>query len=110
MQMTCWNMGIQLLMHLKWCFLSEDLKTSDDAAHDHVLGDVKDFIQKIESVAEKINLSLFKDFFESSSPADDAKMLINTENSHKSKKFVTEIKDRISNLKDTVKKWMKQKK
>ena len=104
MQMTCWNMGIQLLMHLKWCFLSEDLKTSDDAAHDHVLGDVKDFIQKIESVAEKINLSLFKDFFESSSPADDAKMLINTENSHKSKKFVTEIKDRISNLKDTVKK------
>ena len=84
--------------------MSEDLKTSDDAAHDHVLGDVKDFIQKIESIAEKINLSLFEDFFESSSPADDAKMLINTENSHKSKKFVAEIKDRISNLKDTIKK------
>ena len=84
--------------------MSEDLKTSDDAAHDHVLGDVKDFIQKIESIAERINLSLFEDFFESSSPADDAKMLINTENSHKSKKFVAEIKDRISNLKDTIKK------
>ena len=34
---------------------------------------VKDFIQKIESMSEKINLSLFEDFFESSSPADWAK-------------------------------------
>ena len=29
-------------------------------------------------MSEKINLSLFKEFFESSSPADYAKMLINT--------------------------------
>ena len=29
---------------------------------------------------EKINLSLFEDFFENSSPADYARMLINTKN------------------------------
>ena len=29
-------------------FLSEHLKTSDDAAHDHVLGDVNNLVQKIE--------------------------------------------------------------
>ena len=45
-----------------------------------MLKDVNNFIQKIESIAEKINLSLFEDFFESSSTADYAKMLINTKN------------------------------
>ena len=41
-------------MHLKMVFfLSGHLKTSDDAAHDHVLEDVNTFIQKIESMAEK---------------------------------------------------------
>ena len=44
----------------KGTFLSVHLKTSDDAVHGHVLEeDVKDFIQKIESMSEKINLSLF---------------------------------------------------
>ena len=37
-------------------------KKSDDAAHDYVLRDVKKFIQKIKSMAENINLSLFEDF------------------------------------------------
>ena len=80
------------------------LKKTNDAVYDYVLKDVKDFIQKIESMAEKINLSLFKDFFESSSPADYAKILINTENPDKNKEFVAEIKDRISTLKDRIKK------
>ena len=53
-------------------FSSEHLKKSDDAAYDYVLKDVENFIQKIESMAENINLSLFKDFFESSSPFDYA--------------------------------------
>ena len=83
-------------------FLSEHLKKSDDAAYDYVLENVDDFIQKTESMSEKINLSLFEDFFESSSPADYAKMLI--ENSDKNKEFVAEIKDRISALKDRIKK------
>ena len=48
-------------------FLSEHLKKSDAAAYDYVLKDVKNFIQKIESMAENINLSFFEDFFESSS-------------------------------------------
>ena len=52
---------------------------------------------------KKINLSLFKDFFESL-PADYAEMLINTENSEKNKEFVAEIKNRISDLKDRIKK------
>ena len=61
-------------------FSSEYFKKSDNVAYDYVLKDVNNFIQKIESIAEKINLSLFEDFFESSSTADYAKMLINTKN------------------------------
>ena len=39
---------------------------------------VKGFIQEIKSMEVKINLSLFEDVLESSSPAYYAKMLINT--------------------------------
>ena len=85
------------------------LKKTDAAAYDYVLKDVNSFIQKIESMSEKINLSLFEDFFESSSPADYAKTLININNPDKNKEFVTEMKDRISNLKGRIKKWAKQK-
>ena len=84
-------------------FLSEHLKKTDNAAYGYVLKDVKDFIQKIESMSEKINLSLFEDFFESSSPADYAKMLIKTKNLDKNKEIVAEIKDRISDLKQRIK-------
>ena len=84
-------------------FLSEYLKKSDDAAHDYVLKDVIKFIQKIESMAENINLSLFKDFFESSSPADYVKNLINVIDPNENKEIVSEIKDKISDLKDKIK-------
>ena len=84
-------------------FSSEYLKKSDDATYDYVLDDVNNFIQKIESMAEKINLSLFEDFFESLSPANYAKKLINTKNPDKHKDFVAEINDGISNLKDRIK-------
>ena len=83
-------------------FLSEYLKKSDDAAYDYVLKDVKNFIQEIKLMEEKINLSLFEHFFGLSSPADYAKMLINT-SSNENKKIVAEIKDRISGLKDRIK-------
>ena len=43
-------------------FLSEHLKKTDNAAYGYVLEDVKDFIQEIESMSEKINWSLFEDF------------------------------------------------
>ena len=46
-------------------FLSEHLKKSDAAAYDYVLKDAKNFIQKIESMSENINLSFFEDFFDS---------------------------------------------
>ena len=39
----------------------------------NVLKNADNFAQEIESMSKKINLSLFKDFFESSSPADYAK-------------------------------------
>ena len=64
-------------------FSSERLKKLDDAAYDYVLKDANNFIQEIKSMEEKINLSLSKDFFESSSPADYAEML--TENQDKNK-------------------------
>ena len=63
-----------------------------------MLEDVKDFIQKIKSMSEKINLSLFGDFL------NYHHQLIHTENPDKNKEFVAEIKDRISNLKDRIKK------
>ena len=86
-------------------FLSEHLKKSDDAAYDYVLvEDVYNFIQKIESMAEKIYLSLFQDFLELLSSADYGKTYINTKNPDENKEFVAEIKDRISDLKDKIKK------
>ena len=54
-------------------------------------------------MAEKINFSLFEDFFESSLPAYYAKMLINIKDSNENKEIVTEIKNRISDLKDRIK-------
>ena len=84
-------------------FSSEHVKKTDNAAYNYVLKDVNVFIQEIESMSEKINLSLFEDFFESSSPADYAKKLINT-SPNENKKIVAEIKDRISDLKDRIKK------
>ena len=68
-----------------------------------MLKDVKNFIQKIESMAENINLSLFEDFFESSSPADYEKELINTKNPDENKENVAEIKNRVLDLKDRTK-------
>ena len=50
-------------------------------------------------MAKNINLSLFEDFFESSSPVDYGKELVNVKDPNKNKEIVAEIKDRISNLK-----------
>ena len=69
----------------------------------------KRITQEIKSMSEKNNLSLFEEFFESSSPANYAKIIINT-SSDKNKEIVEEINDTISNLKGKIKKWLKQKK
>ena len=58
----------------------------------------------MKSIAEKINLGLFEDFFESLSSANYAKTIINTKNPDENKEFVAEIEDRVSNLKDRIKK------
>ena len=79
----------KLLGHLKMVlFLSEHLKKSDDAAYNYVLKDVNKFIEEIKSMEEKINLSLFEDFFGFSSPADYANELINTKNRNENKEIV----------------------
>ena len=74
-----------------------------------MLKDVDNFAQEIKSMSEKMNLSLFKEYFESSSPADYAKMLINT-SPNENKEIVVEIKDRISDLKDRIKEMSKKEK
>ena len=52
-----------------------------------------------------------KIFFESPSPADYTKMLINTKNLNENKEIVAKIEGRISDLKDRIKKnWVKEKK
>ena len=55
-------------------------------------------------MAENINLSLSKDFFESSSPVDYAKGLINTKNPDENKKKCSQDKRLLSDLKDRIKK------
>ena len=60
-------------------------------------------------MSENINSSQFKEFFESSSPADYAKKLINT-SSDENKEIVEETKNRISNLKDRIKEMCKKEK
>ena len=59
-------------------------------------------------MSEKINLSLFEDFFVSPSQADYARMLI--KNSDKNKEMVAEIKERISALTNRIKKMSKTEK
>ena len=46
---------------------------------------------------------------ESSSPADYSKKLINTKKADGNKENVKDIEDRISDLKDRIKKWVKKK-
>ena len=104
MQMSCWNIRIKLLSHLEIVLFCQNIKKiSDDVDYDYVLKDVYNFIQKIKPMEGKINLRLFEDFFESSSPADYARMLINTKNPNENKEFVAKIEDRISGLKDRIK-------
>ena len=108
--MTCWNREIKLLMHLKMVLFCLNIKKkTDDAGYNYVLKDKK-FIQKIVSMSEKVNLSLFENFFESSSSAYYEKMLINI-NPDENKEIVAEIRDRISNLKKRIKKneWKRKK-
>ena len=70
------------------------------------------FIQEIRLIEENINLSLFEDFFQSSSPAEYAKELINTKNADENKKDVEEMQNKISDLEEWIKKneWQKKKK
>ena len=75
-----------------------------------MLKEVKNFILKIESMAKNINLSLLKDFFESSSPADYAKVLINVKNPNENKEIVAKMKNRILDLKDRIKEMSKNEK
>ena len=83
-------------------FMSKHLKKSDDAAYDYVLKYVNKSIEKIKSMEEKINLSLFEDFFKLS-PVNFAKQLINTKNANENKEIVEEIKNRILCLEDRIK-------
>ena len=84
--------------------MSKHLKKLHNTAYNYVLKDLNKFIEEIKSLEEKINLSLFKEFFELSSPAKYAKELINTKNQDENKKRIEEIKYRISDLEDIIKK------
>ena len=90
--MTCQNKDKIIDAFKNGTFFSEHLRTSDDAAYNHVLEDVNNFIQKIESMAEKINLDLFKEFFELASPADCAKEFINVQDPNENKKNCSQYK------------------
>ena len=76
--------------------MSKHLKKLHNTAYNYVLKDVNKFIEEIKSLEEKINLSLFKEFFELSSPAKYAKELINTKNQDENKK--KDRRDKIQNI------------
>ena len=79
-------------------FISKHLKESDDAVYDYVLTDVNKFIEKIKLMEEKINVSLFEEFF-----------IKNIKTGDEEKEIVEDIKNRISDLKDKIKKKMSEK-
>ena len=60
-------------------------------------------LKKLNRWKKKINSSLFKEFFELSSPAKYAKELINIKNRDENKEVVAEIENRKSDLKDEIK-------
>ena len=91
-------------------FLSEQLKKLVDAAYDYVLKDLKSTFRQLIQCQKNINSSLFKEFFQSSSPANYVKNLINAKNLDESKITAIEIKDTISNLKDNKRNERKRKK
>ena len=68
-----------------------------------MLKDLKNFFQKIKSIANNVNLSLLKYFLESWSPANYAKELINIKDPNENKEIATKIKNRILDLKDRIK-------
>ena len=68
-----------------------------------MLNYVKEKLREIKSMEEKINLSFFEDFFESSSPADYAKILINIKNADENENIVEDIKNKISDLNGRIK-------
>ena len=82
-------------------FRSEHLKELDAAAYNYVLRDVNKFIKEIRSMEERINLSLFEEFFEYSAPADYGKILI-IKNRDENKENVEGIENRILALKDRI--------
>ena len=61
-------------------------KKKDDAAKNYLLEVLNKYIEEIKSMEEKFYLSLFKEFFELSSSANYAKMLINTKKRNENKK------------------------
>ena len=75
-----------------------------------MLKDVEKFIQKIKSMVENINLRFSKDFFESSSPAEYAKELVNVKDPNENKEIVAKTKNRILNLKNRIKEMSKKEK
>ena len=82
-------------------FLSEHLKKSDNA-YNYMLRNVNEFIEEIKSMEKITALSLFEDFFQWSSPANYANMLINTKNQNENKERLKEIENRIWDLKDRI--------
>ena len=75
----------------------------DNAVYGFTLKSLNEFIEEITSMEEKINLSLLEEFFESSSPGDYAKMLINTKNADENIENVRETENRILDLEDGIK-------
>ena len=66
--------------------LKKTKKKTDDTANNYLLEVLNKYIEEIKSMEEKFYISLFKEFFELSSSANYATMLINTKNRNENKK------------------------
>ena len=89
-------------------FASEHSKKFDDASHDYMLEDVNSFIQKIESMGGKINLSFLDEFFESSYQLA-MQICLSVLRKNENKEIVADIENRISGLKDKIREMSEKK-
>ena len=109
MQKNYQNIVIKSSRHLKRVFFCLNKKKKIKNTGDFVVEEVSSFIQKIKSKLKNINLSLFNEFLESFQ-VDHAKYLIKLRNTTANEEFVTEAKNRLSDLQDRIKKKMSKKK
>ena len=93
-------------------FKGNVFKTKEEEKEKTKEEETEEFIKNVASFIEKksedINNDLFRKYFNFSGPIDLTKKLLKTKDARKNSKFVEEIKNRLSNLKDEIENFFKE--